>query len=335
MQDEARRTHRSVTVLLAVLLGMILPVGLESSASAATRTGAYEKAMVRAVNIQRAARDLPPLRPFTRVAECYDRFAERGARSLQRTGVAAYTVARASDACPRAALGEALGRVKVRAARLVGRWMRDSDRRSMLLHSSADHIAVGAVRNSRGVWSVDLYVVAGRWGAEDSTGSGTTPDSSGSESEDSPSEDSVSGENSETSAVDGGDSTTETSAARSEMLAAVNGERAEIGVRRLAVLACIQANAQRHAQRMARTGVLAHQSLEDVQEECGRHRRVGENVAVNSRGAGAVMVEQWMASRPHRASILEGEYRYVGVGAAQGADGRWWGVLLLFGAPVG
>lgn len=322
MQDDARRVYRPVTALLAVLLGVVLPIGLGPSASAATRTGAYEKAVVRAVNVHRAARDLPPLRSFTTVAECYDRYAERGARALQRAGVSAYSGSQASEECPRAALGEALGRMKVRAARLVARWMRDSERRGVLLHASADHIAVGAVRNSRGVWSVDLYVVEGRWGAEDSTGSGSTAtDSTATRST---SDDATVGEPS-----------TAASAFRGEMLAAVNGERTRAGLRELAVLECIQANAQRHAERMARTGVLAHQSLEAVQEECGFHRRVGENVAVNSRGAGAVMVEQWMASGPHRDNILEAGYRYAGAGAAQSADGRWWGVLVLFGAPVG
>ena len=328
MQDEARR-YRTAAVLLAALLGVVLPVGLGGSASGATRTGSYEKAVVRAVNLHRAARDLPPLRSFTTVAQCYDRYAERGARALQRTGASAYSVSRASEECPRTALGEALGRVKVRAARLVGRWMRDSDRRGVLLHSSADHIAVGAVRNSRGVWSVDLFVVEGRWGAEDSTGSDST--SSGSTSEDSAlQEDSGTGG----STVDGGEPGTEISAARREMLDAVNGARARAGVRDLSLQSCLDANAQRHAERMAARGQLAHQSLEAVQEECGLHRRAGENVAVNNRGAGAVMVEQWMASEPHRANILESGYRYVGVGAAQDADGRWWGVLVFFGAPL-
>ena len=73
---------------------------------------------------------------------------------------------------------------------------------------------------------------------------------------------------------------------------------------------------------MAGATRLHHQSMDAVLDRCGG-TSAGENV-----GAGDTtpqdLVGRWMASSGHRANILSRSFTAIGVGAARGADGRWY-----------
>jgi len=95
--------------------------------------------------------------------------------------------------------------------------------------------------------------------------------------------------------------------------------------------------ARRHSRDMAVKGYFEHGSasgtafwrrIEHSYASSGYGRwEVGENIAWNTvRATAVVIVRQWMASRGHRANILSGAWRELGLGAfrvphAQGAYG--------------
>lgn len=85
---------------------------------------------------------------------------------------------------------------------------------------------------------------------------------------------------------------------------------------------CVQRFAERQATRMARQDRMFHQDLGPILRECGL-RKVGENVAYGF-ATGSSVVQAWMRSPGHRANILDGDYRLLGVGARRSADGTWY-----------
>ena len=80
---------------------------------------------------------------------------------------------------------------------------------------------------------------------------------------------------------------------------------------------------------MAGAQRLRHQPLRPLLKACGG-RRAAENVGGGKISAEG-MVKEWMASRAHRANILNPKLHYVGVGAARGKDGRWYAVQDFLG----
>jgi uncharacterized protein YkwD len=86
--------------------------------------------------------------------------------------------------------------------------------------------------------------------------------------------------------------------------------------------ACVDKYAENQAARMAAESRMYHQEMGPIMNECNL-RMVGENVAYGYRDGAAVMVG-WMNSPGHRANILNANYRLLGVGAAQSAQGRWY-----------
>ncbi|MEP7738580.1 MULTISPECIES: CAP domain-containing protein [Nocardioides] len=85
---------------------------------------------------------------------------------------------------------------------------------------------------------------------------------------------------------------------------------------------CVQRFADRQARRMARQERMYHQDLGPVLKKCDLSR-VAENVAYGY-PSGKAVVKGWMGSSGHRANILTGQYRLLGVGAARDDDGRWY-----------
>ncbi len=85
---------------------------------------------------------------------------------------------------------------------------------------------------------------------------------------------------------------------------------------------CVQRFADRQARRMAEQERMFHQDLGPVLKRCDLSR-VGENVA-HGYPSGKAVVKGWMGSPGHRATILTGQYRLLGVGAARDDDGRWY-----------
>jgi uncharacterized protein YkwD len=79
---------------------------------------------------------------------------------------------------------------------------------------------------------------------------------------------------------------------------------------------------------MARRGFFAHDSSDgtpmyDRVRRFFPARRVGEALAAvhGRRGVAGTVVRLWMASPPHRAIVLDGSFRRVGVGRGRGALG--------------
>jgi uncharacterized protein YkwD len=113
-------------------------------------------------------------------------------------------------------------------------------------------------------------------------------------------------------------------------VAAANSARAASGLPAYAVSGDLAAAAYRQAQRMAATGVLAHTPNLGSAVCCWSD--LGENVG---EGASVAAVEAaFMASPGHRANILSGSYRQIGVGVVVDAKGRLW-VSEIFRTPTG
>ena len=107
-----------------------------------------------------------------------------------------------------------------------------------------------------------------------------------------------------------------------DVLAATNGERAKLGLTALSAQACVDSYAEAQALRMVERGAIYHQDLSAILTAC-RLSTVGENVAYGY-SSGQAVTDAWMASPGHRANILKPEYRVIGIGAAQDAQGRWY-----------
>jgi len=117
-----------------------------------------------------------------------------------------------------------------------------------------------------------------------------------------------------------------------DVVTATNAERVRAGLVRLAAQSCVDGFAEAQANRMAAEANMYHQAMRPVLDSC-HLSRVGENVAYGY-DSGAAVTTAWMASPGHRANILTGEFRLIGVGAAQGADGRWYSAQ-VFGTAAG
>jgi uncharacterized protein YkwD len=119
--------------------------------------------------------------------------------------------------------------------------------------------------------------------------------------------------------------------ARSAVLCLVNRRRSKQGLSKLRRHKQLQQAAQRHSERMEGGNCLAHQCYGEASLE-GRLYDVGyliggltswifgENVAwgLKQRGTPRAIVNGWMQSAPHRATILNGSFRDAGVGFADG-----------------
>jgi uncharacterized protein YkwD len=107
-----------------------------------------------------------------------------------------------------------------------------------------------------------------------------------------------------------------------QVVRALNRVRAVYGLRALRVDARLRAVARRHSTRMARTGVLTHGPSLDRVTAAARSGRVGEVLAaLSGTPAGRQarwVVDAWLHSTTHRAVILAGDFRRVGVGRARG-----------------
>lgn len=110
--------------------------------------------------------------------------------------------------------------------------------------------------------------------------------------------------------------------------AATNTVRLDHDLEKLREKGCVDRFADRQAKKMAAQGEMFHQDLSKVLDACGLSL-VGENVAVGFTKAGTLL-KAWMDSPGHRANILDGRYRQLGVGARKSDDGVWY-VAQVFG----
>jgi len=107
-----------------------------------------------------------------------------------------------------------------------------------------------------------------------------------------------------------------------------NIERTNRDLRALKISTCVDKYAEKQAARMRAAGKLAHQNMTTIMNGCGL-KSVGENIAYGF-PSGKGVVGAWMKSSGHRANILRGSYRLMGVGAVRDSDGVWW-VSQVFG----
>jgi uncharacterized protein YkwD len=122
---------------------------------------------------------------------------------------------------------------------------------------------------------------------------------------------------------------------RSALLCVVNRKRAASGLDALKVDRRIQRAATRHVRDMERHRYFGHQRAGGPDLAARLHRAGwyghawGETIAYGcgSSGSPRATVRNWMNSPPHRAIILSGTYRHVGVGVTDwtpcGAGGLW------------
>ncbi|MFH8786540.1 CAP domain-containing protein [Streptomyces roseoverticillatus] len=113
-----------------------------------------------------------------------------------------------------------------------------------------------------------------------------------------------------------------------QLLALVNQERAKAGCRPLRASAQLTRLAQSFSDDMAQRGFFSHTDPDgrtpwDRAAKHGIRNLGGENIARGHPDARAVM-EAWMHSAGHRANILNGEYRTLGIGLNTSGSGPWW-----------
>jgi uncharacterized protein YkwD len=102
-----------------------------------------------------------------------------------------------------------------------------------------------------------------------------------------------------------------------EAIDTLNKIRKSSGLRALRTSASLTASARRYARTMLARDYFGHLSRIPV---AARFRAAGETLAMHSGSNPAARrtIGQWMASPPHRAVLLSGAYRLVGMGMARG-----------------
>jgi uncharacterized protein YkwD len=110
----------------------------------------------------------------------------------------------------------------------------------------------------------------------------------------------------------------------------INRVRRAHGLRGVRISIGLARVAKAHSRKMLKANVLTHSSLDGSSfgtrlARAGKRRRYGETLAwaPNGSGTGArVVVSLWMHSAPHRAVLMDGSLRRIGVGRVYGAMGR-------------
>lgn len=101
----------------------------------------------------------------------------------------------------------------------------------------------------------------------------------------------------------------------------VNRRRANHDLRRLRLADCPETTSKRWSRHLAEENEFYHQSMSSVLERCDAVY-AGETL-----GRGTMrprkLVRMWMQSPGHRAVLLSGKSRRIGVGASVMSDGRW------------
>jgi uncharacterized protein YkwD len=115
------------------------------------------------------------------------------------------------------------------------------------------------------------------------------------------------------------------------LLQAINQARALRGVPPLREGVKLRRAARAHSRAMARSGSFAHGDwYRRLRRHGVRARTLGETIAwgVGVDGTGAAIVRMWLASPPHRSTLLSRAFRYVGVGVAVGTMDGFHGAIV-------
>jgi uncharacterized protein YkwD len=123
------------------------------------------------------------------------------------------------------------------------------------------------------------------------------------------------------------------SGATGDVVSAVNQDRAMAGLPPLAWDDGLYKLATNHANEIAASQSLWHSDLATwlTLPWMQNWRSLGENLISGSNLTGWSAEDQWMASAPHRANILNPYFNRIGVGVKVDSAGRAW-IVALFGA---
>jgi uncharacterized protein YkwD len=111
---------------------------------------------------------------------------------------------------------------------------------------------------------------------------------------------------------------------RADVLRLVNKQRAARHLRTLVGNSPLNSSAQVHSSRMARTRTLTHDRwVEEIRAAGYKGGWLGQNAAAGYSTSSAVM-QAWMNSSGHRANILNGTYRQLGIGCVRDSRGTYW-----------
>jgi uncharacterized protein YkwD len=114
------------------------------------------------------------------------------------------------------------------------------------------------------------------------------------------------------------------STARSEVLRLVNQERTQRHLHGLIESTRLDTSAQVHSNAMASAHVLSHDNwVEEIRAAGYTGGWLGQNAAAGQTTSASVM-QAWMNSDGHRANILNGTYRHLGVGCTRDGSGTYW-----------
>jgi len=106
------------------------------------------------------------------------------------------------------------------------------------------------------------------------------------------------------------------------LLRSINRARARHGAPPLRIGPALQRAARSHSNAMLRTGNFTHGDwYRRLRRNGARGRTLGENIAWGTgvQGTADAIVQMWLASPPHRTTMLRGGFRYIGVGVATGS----------------
>lgn len=130
------------------------------------------------------------------------------------------------------------------------------------------------------------------------------------------------------------------------IITATNAFRKAHALKPLSIDPKLAAAAQKHARNMARQDkygdddqnghVLDQKGPEDrIRAESYPFAMIGENVGYNQGAPDppALQMQGWKDSKPHRENLLNPDFTEIGIGAAQGASGRWY-FCQDFGRPA-
>ena len=102
---------------------------------------------------------------------------------------------------------------------------------------------------------------------------------------------------------------------------AINRARAAHGVRALRGHRRLARAADAHTRSMLRADYFSHGAFSSRVRRYVSFRRIGETIAMRTRCSASAFVSMWLHSAPHRAVLLSGTFRRIGVGRRKGALG--------------
>jgi len=102
---------------------------------------------------------------------------------------------------------------------------------------------------------------------------------------------------------------------------AINRARAGHGLRALRTHRRLARAADGHTRSMLRANYFAHGDFSSRVRRYVSFRRVGEAIAMSTRCSARRVVRMWLNSPPHRALLLSGSFRRVGIGRRKGSLG--------------